>query len=96
LTRPTGSTLARVDVSVYPGSQVAYVDCEIGDHVTAAGWTITGGAAPSTPRFWEYRSKNPRGNARDVSQRVAGRQMTADEAAMLRDPKTALGGWQPP
>ena len=40
----TGIVLARIDVGVYPGSQVAYVDCEMGSHIAPEGWTITGGA----------------------------------------------------
>ena len=54
----TGIVLARIDASVYPGSQVAYVDCEMGSHIAPEGWTITGGAAArdrSPPsRRWTY------------------------------------------
>ena len=93
----TGIVLARIDASVYPGSQVAYVDCEMGSHIAPEGWTITGGAAPGTLRFWEYRSKDATGALLDVSRRAAGsRQITAQQALDLRDPATVLGGWNPP
>jgi pectin methylesterase-like acyl-CoA thioesterase len=93
----TGSTLGRIDVSVYPASHVAYINCQIGNHISAAGWTITGGGAPSSLRFWEYQSTDLAGNALDVSKRIAGStQITSAQAATMRDPKMVLGGWQPP
>ncbi len=92
----TGNVLARVDVSVYPNSHVAFINCVMGSHVSKAGWTITGGSAPSSLRFWEYQSKTESGGAVDVSGRVAGVQISASQAAQMRDPKVVLGGWQPP
>jgi pectin methylesterase-like acyl-CoA thioesterase len=87
--------LARIDVSAYPGSQVAYIDCQM-TNVAAAGWTITGGSPSSSLRFWEYRSVDANGSALDISHRVAGsRQLSAGEAATLRDPSTVLNGWTP-
>lgn len=91
----SGNVLARVDASVYPQSHVAFVDCELGPHISAAGWTVTGGAGGSL-RFWEYQSKRPGGGLVDVSQRHgASRQLNAAEAAMMRDPAVVLGGWKP-
>jgi pectin methylesterase-like acyl-CoA thioesterase len=92
----TGSTLARIDVSQYPNSHVAYVDCTLGSHISKAAWSISGGSAPGSLRFWEYRSKNEAGALLDVGDRVAGVQITAEQAAQMRDPKVVLGGWQPP
>jgi len=86
--------LARIDASVYPGSHVAYINCKM-TGVAAAGWTITGGAAPSTLRFWEYQSTDGAGNRLDVGGRTGGTQISASQAAMMRDPATVLGGWQP-
>jgi len=86
--------LARIDASAYPGSHVAYINCRMSG-VAAAGWTITGGAAPSTLRFWEYQSTDAAGNRLDVSGRTGGTQISAGQAAMMRDPATVLGGWQP-
>jgi pectin methylesterase-like acyl-CoA thioesterase len=92
----SGTTLARIDVSEYPNSHVAFIDCTLGSHISRAGWTVTGGAAPSSLRFWEYQSKDGSGALIDVSGRVAGKQISAEQAAQMRDPKLVLGGWQPP
>jgi hypothetical protein len=92
-----GNLLARIDASMYPASQVVFINCELGAHIGAAGWQVTGAAAPDTLRFWEYQSHDPAGNPIDVSQRLAGSaQLTDDQAAMLRDPTMVLLGWQPP
>jgi hypothetical protein len=93
----TGQVLGRIDVSAFPGSHVAYVNCTMGSFVAPAGWTITGGTPGSQLRFWEYESVDPTGRAIDVSRRVAGStQISAAEAASMRDPTVVLGGWQPP
>jgi pectin methylesterase-like acyl-CoA thioesterase len=91
----SGHFLGRVDVSVYPASHVAYIDCELGEHIDPAGFLVTGGAATSL-RFWEYQSKSPSGAPIDVSKRAAGvKQLSSQEAAQMRDPKVVLGGWAP-
>jgi pectin methylesterase-like acyl-CoA thioesterase len=92
----TGSALARIDVSVYPNSNVAFIDCTLGSHISKAGWTITGGSAPGSLRFWEYQSKTEAGGNVDVSGRVGGTQLSAQQATQLRDPSVVLGGWKPP
>jgi len=92
----SGTTLARIDVSKYPDSHVAYVDCTLGSHISKAGWTITGGSAPASLRFWEYGSKDVNGAPIDVSGRAVGKQISAEQAAQMRDPKVVLGGWEPP
>jgi Pectinesterase/Bacterial Ig-like domain len=92
----TGSVLARIDVSAYPGSHVAYVNCAIGSHISRAGWLVTGGSPPSSLRFWEYQSTDLDGDPLDVSGRLAGStQISAADAATMRDPSAVLGGWQP-
>jgi pectin methylesterase-like acyl-CoA thioesterase len=88
------NVLARVDASAYPGSHVAYIDCQM-TNVAATGWTITGGTAPSTLRFWEYRSTDAEGNPLNVTGRVGGTQINESQAASMRDPMTVLGGWKP-
>lgn len=92
----TGSTLARIDVSQYPSSHVAYINCTLGSHISRAGWTITGGAPPRSLRFWEYQSRDTGGNLVDTSGRIAGStQLSAEQAAMMRDPAVVLAGWDP-
>ncbi|HEY8946105.1 MAG TPA: pectinesterase family protein [Polyangiaceae bacterium] len=93
----SGGVLARIDAGVYPGSAVAFVDCVLGSHIERGGWTITGGGAPATLRFWEYRSRDAGGALIDTSGRVAGsRQIDAQQAAALRDKAAVFGGWTPP
>jgi pectin methylesterase-like acyl-CoA thioesterase len=90
-------SLGRIDVSVYPGSQVAYINCQMGGHIAPAGWTITGGGAGASLRFWEYQSTDATGAPLDVSRRIAGsKQISQAEAMKLRDPAQVLGGWTPP
>jgi hypothetical protein len=86
--------LARIDVSVYPGSHVAYLNCQM-TGIASAGWTVTGGTATSALRFWEYQSTDASGNALGTSGRTGGTQISASQAASMRDPTVVLGGWQP-
>ena len=91
----TGNWLGRIDSNVYPASHIAYINCEMGSHIDPAGWQVTGGGTSSL-RFWEYQSKTPGGAAVNVSQRLSGsRQITSEQAAMMRDPSVVLGGWMP-
>ncbi|MBN2576710.1 MAG: Ig-like domain-containing protein [Deltaproteobacteria bacterium] len=86
--------LARIDVSVYPGSHVAYINCQM-TGVAGAGWTVTGGGSTSQLRFWEYQSTDASGNPLSTSGRTGGTQIGASQAASMRDPTVVLGGWQP-
>jgi pectin methylesterase-like acyl-CoA thioesterase len=95
----TGNYLARIDVSTYAASHVAYINCQMGSHINPIGWLVIGAAAASSAglRFWEYQSTDLDGNPVDVSQRIAASmQLTGDQAAMMRDPTVVLNGWQPP
>jgi pectin methylesterase-like acyl-CoA thioesterase len=93
----SGNMLGRIDVSAYPGSHVAYVNCQMGNHIAPAGWTITGGTASASLRFWEYQSTDAAGAPLDVSHRVAGsKQITAADAMKMRDAAEVFGGWTPP
>lgn len=92
----TGQVLARIDVGDFPGSHVAYINCTMGSFISPAGWTITDGTPTSSLRFWEYESVDTSGNPIDVSQRIAGStQISATEAASMRDPTVVLAGWNP-
>ena len=91
----TGDVLARINATDYPNSHVAYINCEMGSHISAAGWTVTG-TASSSLRFWEYQSRTPGGGMVNVSSRhSASRQLSASEAAMMRDKTVILNGWNP-
>jgi len=92
----TNNVLARIDAGVYPASHVAYINCQMSNAISSAGWLVTG-SATSSLRFWEYKSVDASGNAINVGQRLAGsRQLSDSEAAMMRDPTVVLAGWTPP
>jgi pectin methylesterase-like acyl-CoA thioesterase len=91
----TGHVLARINADDYPNSHVAFINCQMGTQVSAAGWTVTGSNTGSL-RFWEYQSTTLTGGTLDVSGRhAASRQISASEASMMRDKATVLGGWNP-
>lgn len=91
----SGDLLARIDVGDYPASHVAYVNCQMSGHISPQGWSISG-SPTSALRFWEYQSKDAGGKLIDVSRRAAGStQISATQAANMRDVKTVLGGWAP-
>ncbi len=67
--------------------------------IAAKGWTITpaGTTATGQLRLWEYQSTDPSGALLNVSGRdPASQQLSASQAASLRDKATVLGGWNPP
>lgn len=93
-----GNLLARIDASLFPQSQVAYIDCQMGPHTAPVGWLVTpiGTTATSGLRFWEYNSTDLAGQPLDVSQRLPiSKQLTSTEALQLRDKATVLAGWNP-
>lgn len=93
----TGGVLARIDVGVYPASHVAYINCQMTPEIVAAGWQLTAGTDVSQLRFWEYQSVDANGNPINTGSRLAGsKQLTAAQAAMMRDPSVVLAGWTPP
>ncbi|GAA1550746.1 hypothetical protein GCM10009789_00640 [Kribbella sancticallisti] len=91
--------LGRVELSRFPTSQVVFLDSAMDSHVKTTGFQVTSPndcAAAGQLRFWEYGSTDLSGRPIDTSARLAcSRQLTAAEAAALRDPTTVFGGWQP-
>ncbi len=93
----TGISLGRIDLTMYPASMVAYVNCQMTSNIAPVGWTIIAGTDTSQLRFWEYQSVSPSGTAIDVSKRLAGStQISSSEATMMSTPSVVLAGWQPP
>ena len=94
----TNATLSRIEVSRFPYSHVAWINCAMDSHIRPAGWQFTPGPnSPDNLRFWEYATTDLTGaNRVDVSQRSPiSRQLTPAEAAQMRDPKYVLAGWSP-
>jgi pectin methylesterase-like acyl-CoA thioesterase len=90
--------LARIGTDRFPGSAVAFLNCQMGEHIPAAGWQVTGNDQAGL-RFYEFQSTTLDGQPLDVSQRhPASRQITAAEAAELADPNKVLATrdtWKP-
>jgi len=92
----TGQVLARIDAGVYPASNVAFLNCQMSAGIAAKGWTITGTGTTDQLRFWEYQSTDASGALLNVGGRdPASKQLSASQAANLRDKATVLGGWNP-
>jgi pectin methylesterase-like acyl-CoA thioesterase len=93
----TNSVLARIDpragvANTWPYSQVVFVNCAMGAHITAAGWQLDGATTAPDLQFWEYQSTDLAGNALDVSRRhPASRQIDDGTAARYRDASFVLG-----
>jgi pectin methylesterase-like acyl-CoA thioesterase len=70
---------------------VAYIDCGMGSHIAAAGWS-----GQNTGLGWsEYHSMDLTGHPVDVGQRVESRQLSDRQASHWRDPAFVLRGWNP-
>ena len=92
----TGTFLARIDPTVFPFSQVVYINSAMGPQVSPLGWLLNNATSSDTVRFWEYHSTDLSGAPLNVSQRIASsRQITDAEATQLSDPGFVLGGWVP-
>jgi pectinesterase len=90
----TNNMLARIDEGDFPGSHVAYINCQM-TNVAPAGWTLTDPTSTQTVRYWEYMSTDASGKAINTGSRQFGTQISASQATMMRDPTVVLNGWQP-
>ena len=94
----TGFYLARIDPTPgnFPYSQVVFVNCAMGSHVTPVGWQLNNASSSSTVQFWEYMTTDLAGATLDVSSRhPSSKQIDDATAAQYRDPAFVLGGWSP-
>jgi hypothetical protein len=88
--------LARIDPTVFPYSQVVFINTAMGPHIIPEGWLLNNATTAPNTQFWEYKSMDLSGAPLDVSQRASfSRQITAQEAAQWSDPAFVLGGWVP-
>jgi hypothetical protein len=92
----TGSYLSRIDPTVFPYSQVVYINTAMGPHIRPVGWLLNNATEAPDVQFWEYHSTDLDGAPLDVSQRASfSRQLSDAEAARWSDPAFVLGGWVP-
>lgn len=79
------SWLARIETERFPASHVAFIHCQMGPHIPAAGWQMTGPGSTAL-RFEEFRSTDPAGKLLDVSQRTSpATQLSEKDAAGQSD-----------
>jgi pectin methylesterase-like acyl-CoA thioesterase len=106
----TGHNLGRAITSSNLQStngNVAYINCRMDTHISAVGWTSASGLPTDRLRYWEYQSVMLDGVTPVVTNSRASfsRQISAAEAAQMRDPaivfglitngQPAGGGWIP-
>ncbi len=92
----TGVYLSRIDPTVFPYSQVIFINNALGPHILPVGWLLNNATAAPNVQFWEFGSTDLEGKPLDVSQRLnVARQLTAEEAKQWSDPAFVLGGWRP-
>ncbi len=74
-------------------SGAMFLNCVLGDHISAAGWTAWNGAENSSSLF-EYRSVNPDGSLTDTSRRASfARQATETEVGAYMNPTFLFGNF---
>jgi len=94
--------LARIEPVRFPHSHVAFINCAMGPHASLVGWQLDQAPGSHEPgpahhlRFEEFRSTDLAGNSWVLSHRLAvARQLSVDEAMVLRRIDHVLGGWLP-
>lgn len=103
---PAASTyLARSPGTAATWDQVTYIDCVMDAHVAPRGWAGAGvgrepapnPAVASAAQGWrEFGSRDARGKLIDLSQRVGGHILSAEEVReQFGDRATILAGWNP-
>jgi pectin methylesterase-like acyl-CoA thioesterase len=86
--------LARIETNRFPGSQVAFIHCEMGAHVPPAAWSVKGPPSEQL-RFQEFgTSSSADKRPLDLTRRSpAAKQLKSDEADALSKPEKTLNGW---
>ena len=80
-----------------PNSSSTYIQCTLGDHIKASGWSEWGGNTNhASAHFSEYQNENTTGALVDVSQRVTwSHQLTASQVSETYNLDYFLDGWDP-
>jgi hypothetical protein len=92
----TNMYLSRIDPTVFPYSQVVYINSAMDAQIIPDGWLLNNATTAPNVQFWEYKSTDLSGASLDVSKRAPfSRQLTDQEAAKWSDPAFVLGGWVP-
>lgn len=100
LTRTSSATtthyLGRDAGASYPYAEIVYLNCTLGPHIPAVGWSLNSSIDASNIIFAEYKSVNESGALINTSGRnPKSKQLTASQAAQYRDLNWFFNGWIP-
>lgn len=100
LTRTSSATttqyLGRDAGASYPYAEIVYLNCTLGPHIPAVGWSLNSSIDASNIIFAEYRNVNESGALINTSGRNSkSKQLTASQAAQYRDLNWFFNGWVP-
>lgn len=92
----TSHTLGRDAGASYPYAEIVYLNCTLGPHIPAVGWTINSSIDASKIVFAEYRSVNESGALVNTSGRNSkSKQLSASQNTQYRDLNWFFNGWVP-
>ncbi|MDP0499843.1 MAG: pectinesterase family protein [Verrucomicrobiota bacterium JB022] len=63
--------LSRINPGEYPGSEVVFINTQMGSHINEQGWLLNNADTAPTIRFVEYNSTDLEGESLDLSGRLA-------------------------
>lgn len=100
ITRKTTTTatqyLGRDAGASYPYAEIVYLNCTLGAHIPATGWSINSAIDASNIIFAEYRSVNESGALINTSGRNSkSKQLTESQNTQYRDLNWFFNGWTP-
>lgn len=100
LTRTSSATtthyLGRDAGASYPYAEIVYLNCTLGPHIPAVGWSINSSIDASNIIFAEYKSVNESGALINTSGRNSkSKQLSASQANQYRDLNWFFNGWVP-
>ncbi|MBO9703327.1 MAG: carbohydrate-binding protein [Sporocytophaga sp.] len=100
LTRTSSATtthyLGRDAGASYPYAEIVYLNCTLGPHIPAVGWSLNSSIDASNIIFAEYKSVNESGTLINTSGRNSkSKQLSASQANQYRDLNWFFNGWVP-
>jgi polygalacturonase/pectin methylesterase-like acyl-CoA thioesterase len=92
----TGSYLARIDPTVFPYSEVVYINCRLGANINPQGWLLNNATSAPTINFAYAGLTDSNGNAYNTSTWLYAQPITDSTIlANYQTPSYILGGWNP-
>ncbi|MBC7388199.1 MAG: T9SS type A sorting domain-containing protein [Opitutaceae bacterium] len=95
-TATTTQYLGRDAGASYPYAEIVYLNCTMGQHIPAVGWSINSTIDATNIVFAEYKSVNTAGVLINTSGRSPkSKQLTASQNTQYRDLNWFFNGWTP-